>query len=335
MPRPAGGLIAMFEIAGALARDCGDTVQIAHLPTPQYRVAGVDDLPWFDFEPAIEHKFLADLHPELLPQGDVTVYTTLLVRLATAPRAGQVGRRLVNVLRAPRSPVGLPILLVQGGVFPPGVEELALGLPGPKVCVGSRLAQRLVAQGVPASDVVHIANGVDHDTFRITRPIADRQPRVAMNYDPLAIKGGDVGLDALLQLHQGDGTPSVAFGTRASERTALPGIDFVLSPDRTTLSTQIYNRSSLYLQPSRQEGFGLCAIEAMACGCALVTTANGGSDDYAVDGETALVCGNESDEMVDAMYRLVHDDALRRSDRDDRVAVRRTVPVVFERETLP
>jgi glycosyltransferase involved in cell wall biosynthesis len=37
------------------------------------------------------------------------------------------------------------------------------------------------------------------------------------------------------------------------------------------------------------EGFGKTPLEAMACGAALVTTDNGGSRDFAHDGETALV----------------------------------------------
>ena len=50
----------------------------------------------------------------------------------------------------------------------------------------------------------------------------------------------------------------------------------------------------------------------MACGAALVTTSNGGIDDYAIDGETALVC--EPDDvtaMADSIERLLRDDELR------------------------
>ena len=49
-------------------------------------------------------------------------------------------------------------------------------------------------------------------------------------------------------------------------------------------------------------------VESMACGCALVSTANGGSSDYAVDGETALVCGSDPAEMSEAVARLVRDE---------------------------
>jgi glycosyltransferase involved in cell wall biosynthesis len=49
----------------------------------------------------------------------------------------------------------------------------------------------------------------------------------------------------------------------------------------------------------------------MACGCALVTTDNGGSAEYAHDGETALVCDGEAGAMAEALLRLTRDDALR------------------------
>lgn len=85
----------------------------------------------------------------------------------------------------------------------------------------------------------------------------------------------------------------------------------MLSPDRSRIARDIYNTSSVYLQPSLREGFGMCAVEAMACGCALVSTDNGGSSDYALDGETALVCEKDEQAMCEAMCRLVRDDDLR------------------------
>ena len=60
------------------------------------------------------------------------------------------------------------------------------------------------------------------------------------------------------------------------------------------LVDEIYNTSRVFLCTSWVEGFGLTNVEAMACGAALVTTDNGGSRDYALHGETALVapCGD-------------------------------------------
>ena len=74
----------------------------------------------------------------------------------------------------------------------------------------------------------------------------------------------------------------------------------------------IYNRSRIFLNPSLVEGFGLPSIEAMACGCALVTAANGGSEDFAMDGDTAAVCGsNDPEELAEHIGELLRDDAER------------------------
>jgi len=49
------------------------------------------------------------------------------------------------------------------------------------------------------------------------------------------------------------------------------------------------NEASLFLSSSRVEGFGLAVAEAMACGCAVVSTDSGGVRDFAIHGITALL----------------------------------------------
>lgn len=51
----------------------------------------------------------------------------------------------------------------------------------------------------------------------------------------------------------------------------------------------LYNESSIFVCPSYTEGFGLTGAEAMACGCALVTTDTSGSREYAND-SNAMIC---------------------------------------------
>jgi glycosyltransferase involved in cell wall biosynthesis len=60
------------------------------------------------------------------------------------------------------------------------------------------------------------------------------------------------------------------------------------------------------------EGFSKTQVEVMACGCALVTTANGGSGDFAFHGETALVSDSRDvDTMARHIATLLRDDQLR------------------------
>ena len=83
-------------------------------------------------------------------------------------------------------------------------------------------------------------------------------------------------------------------------------------PPQDFIVNEIYNRSRVFLCASRYEGFGFPCVEAMACGAALVTTANGASADYAIHDETALVCEPEDvTAMADSIERLLRDDEER------------------------
>jgi len=312
LPRPAGGNFAVFEYANVMAQREDALVRVVHLPTDEGGPRATAEISWFAFHPAIEHRFMTDLDPDSLPAADIVVYTIMAVALGAGSGADPMGRRLIEQLQAPSSSAGLPILFVQAlGIFPDEVEELAFRGSGLKVCVAAWIAEALVRQGLPETEVKHIANGIDHRTFRVTRPIDGREARVAMNFNPHPLKHIEAGIDALRLLHRENDVPSILFGTRLPAEPPGPGLRFSYSPSQALVAESIYNASTMYLQPSTIEGFGLCALEAMACGCALVTTDNGGSAEYAHHGETAFVCGTEVEEMFDALSRLARDEPLR------------------------
>jgi glycosyltransferase involved in cell wall biosynthesis len=98
----------------------------------------------------------------------------------------------------------------------------------------------------------------------------------------------------------------------AARAEAMPWVDLRIGLDQRGLAAEVYDQARTFLQPSFVEGFGFTAVEAMACGAALVTTANGGARDYAIDGETALVRPvGDVDALAAALVELVADDALR------------------------
>jgi GT2 family glycosyltransferase len=72
-----------------------------------------------------------------------------------------------------------------------------------------------------------------------------------------------------------------------------------------------YCSAEVFVVGSRFEGFGQPGLEALACGTPLVTTDNGGSRDYAVHEQTALVVPpGDVDAMAVAVRRLREDPEL-------------------------
>ena len=72
----------------------------------------------------------------------------------------------------------------------------------------------------------------------------------------------------------------------------------------------IYNIASVYLQPSIAEGFGLPVLEAMSCGCPVVTSSISSLSEIA--GDSALT-GNPKDvyEIASLVEKLLRDNKLR------------------------
>jgi glycosyltransferase involved in cell wall biosynthesis len=77
---------------------------------------------------------------------------------------------------------------------------------------------------------------------------------------------------------------------------------------------EIYDSCDIFLCPSWREGLGMTSMEAMACECALVTTANGGCGDYAIHERTALVSPpKDSKKLAENLIRLLENESLLRT----------------------
>ena len=77
-------------------------------------------------------------------------------------------------------------------------------------------------------------------------------------------------------------------------------------------TAKLFSSCDIFLCPSWDEGFGLPSLEAMACGCAVATYDNGGSRDFAVDGQTALVAERRSMEYLKSKLEILIKDKEQR-----------------------
>jgi len=288
-PDRTGGVIVLYELANACARR-GHEVRFVHGPLTPFRVRTLDELPPFRFHERVQHYLVDRLDDPKLPTGDV-------VFGGTAPRR-----------------LGLPVDLAQGfRMLQDDVERKLYRSPHPKVCVATWLVDVGLAYGAAPDQLWYVPLGIDHRTFGFRTPQDRRRFDIAMLSHPHREKGLPVGLEALAELRRRvPDLRALVFGIDPPWLKLADWVRFWQAPDHATLADSIYNQSRLFLQPSYHEGFGYTAVEAMACGCALVTTDNGGSRDYAVDAETALVVPpGDPVALAAAAERLLRDNGER------------------------
>ena len=294
--KPIGGVRVVYEYANRLAT-LGCEVTVVHerwrqgwaQPVVHVREAWRDiwnslrpnrlrtAMKWFPVDNRVRLAILPVLEARRLPPGDVVVAT----HWTTA--------RLLPHLSPGH---GKPVHLVQGYEVWDGTDEVhaVLTLDVPKIVVSSYRAGVLRRLGVGEERITVVPNGLDLGTFR--PPDADR-PRgrtVALLADRHPVKGLKTGVAALTAARRVLPDLTVhAFGVGERPDELPQWMTYHQGLSGNSLVEQVYRRSAVYLCSSTTEGWGFPAAEAMACGSAVVSTRNGGVEDFCVHAETALL----------------------------------------------
>jgi len=94
---------------------------------------------------------------------------------------------------------------------------------------------------------------------------------------------------------------------------SLPNIKYLKMEGTNTTQEglyTLYNHSSLYCCANQAEGFSLTQLEAMACGCPVVTADDGGSRDYVINGVNAFVVKRTVEGIKHGISTLLNNTAL-------------------------
>lgn len=74
-------------------------------------------------------------------------------------------------------------------------------------------------------------------------------------------------------------------------------------PGYCSAPEEIYGAADLFFFPSRREGLGMAALEALACGVPVVAADNRGTREYILPGENGWLCRSDSPEDYAAAFR--------------------------------
>jgi len=123
---------------------------------------------------------------------------------------------------------------------------------------------------------------------------------------------------------------------RALDRAAALGVqDHVLFLGKHASVDELLSCADLFLLPSKNESFGLAALEAMASGAPVIATRAGGLPEVIGHGETGYLFDvGAVEEMAEAGTRVLTDEALYarmsaagRADAEERFSVNAVVPM--------
>jgi glycosyltransferase involved in cell wall biosynthesis len=285
----AGGVRVLWELANGLANR-GHEVHFIHGPEWPMRITDIDQLPPFPWDPRVQHHIVDALDDAALPKGDIVFHPSAPPRL------------------------GLPVVMVQGfRMMYRRWERDSFRARAPKVCVARWLMDVARGFGVPDEQLWHVPLGMDHEIFSVRTPLSSRPYDVSVLFNVHVSKGWQVGLDTLHDLcRRRPDVKAAVFGIYGPPDDLPPNVDLKVGLDQERLAEEVYNATKVFLQTSYHEGFGYTAVEAMACGAALVTTDNGGSQDYAVPGETALLAApGDVEGLAAGVEVLLNDEAQR------------------------
>ncbi len=132
------------------------------------------------------------------------------------------------------------------------------------------------------SDSKLISNGIDLNKFKIINSIENRKNHsIALLYHKAKVKGSIYGLSAIYKLKEKypDMDCSI-YGSPKRPKDLPSWIKYTRNASEDEV-INILNNSAVFLCSSLSEGFGLPGMEAMACGCTLVTTNCQGIMEYA------------------------------------------------------
>ena len=191
---------------------------------------------------------------------------------------------------------GIKVHFVQGYEAFPGIAEFefmrSCGRRPSRSTISGWL-EDLLRKEFGNNDVVRgrFPNSVDTKQFDAAPRNRKEPPTIGMIYSPHPVKDCATGSPAVALLRKRlPNAKLLAFGKSAPSISLRlqRGSQYFFSPDQDRIPA-LYRACDVWLCSSKQEGFGLPVLEAMACRCPAVSTAVGGPMDFISDGINGLL----------------------------------------------
>jgi glycosyltransferase involved in cell wall biosynthesis len=204
-------------------------------------------------------------------------------------------------------------------------DSLRLGLVDKFIANSHAFVNGLQDVGVENTSIALIPFGIDTNLFT---PPAEKRDNGTIDVVCTSRFIGRKGIEFLLasmdylpdeyRLHlTGSGTVHIQEAhQQLTEQAQRHGLRVSIAADRTNLRelVKLYQEADVFAMPSEFEGFGLSALEAMACNTPVVATDVQGLQEFVRHGVTGLLVeyGNPR-QLASAIRRVTEDETLRKT----------------------
>lgn len=157
-----------------------------------------------------------------------------------------------------------------------------------------------------------IKNPVDSKIYHEVIPHKKRKKHsIALLYNEMPEKGFNCAYKTIIEVKNIYPDLEVFMFGRKDYPGKLPDwIHYTMNASQNK-TVEIYNKANVFLCTSVEEGFGLTGLEAMACGCVLISTGYRGVYEYAQDGVNAMISSvNDVDQLVENISKVFQNDEL-------------------------
>jgi glycosyltransferase involved in cell wall biosynthesis len=315
--KPSGGFKVVYEYANCLS-ERGHNIRIVHslltsheqasikkkIATPMILATnllfGIPRVSWFDISPKVDISIIKDLDEKLIPEGNVIVAVGWQTAEFVVKYSSSKGRKFYLVMD------------FYPWLGPKERIEATWRAPFKKITISNWLYEKVFQTTKQRNDLISIPLGIDQRRFNLTKDMNSRANRISMMYSRVSYKAPKDGISALeICKGQYPTLEVILFGPARPGNEIPSWMAFrknVLEEDLA----RIYNQSKIYVCCSLAEGFAFPPAEAMACGCAVVSTNCGGIREYAEHGVNALLSPPEDPRgLAQNILRLLDDDDLR------------------------
>ena len=318
MWRPSGGYRVVYEYANQLVTR-GHQVTIVHprhleLPLPakptfRHRFRSLrlllresfftPRINWHPIDNRVRLLYVPWLRDFYIPDADVlfaTAWNTAAPLMKCSPSKGAKSYLIQHY---------------ETWMGPKDLVDQTWRLPIRKVVISKWLLE--LGHQLGGDSFTYIPNGIDHSHYRLIRPIEARPRQVAMMCSYVPFKASRDGIAALeIAKQRFPDLKVVLFGNSYRPSWVPSWMTYESDPPQQKIVDLVYNGSSIMVSPSLTEGFGLPAVEAASCGCALVATDNDGHREYIKHGDTGLLSPPQDPQALAAnICALLADDDMR------------------------